>query len=321
MKRKIKRRRLARPADAFLPLALLLAALFGHGIPAVYLFGCMWGARLLALSTAGSLRAAFAMQPSMRDVQGSVKCALLTQPMGALLIAVLLRCLSTEWLQPKGIFLIAAGLLLNWEHVFHEYLYSAGDGSSALLSRLITAALTFAGLFLSETLPAALPIAAGASMLASCSIALVTGGGLKGRLNAGPLRAAPPFILQDLLYPAAFAGWMIALPKCLPEYHRPFDGLSLAPWDAAFFAGLALYSLCRTAFRRSPGESRPLNRALAIVSVIAVLLGICALLIVRGTADLPSAVTRLAQDIPVFATALLTAAVCGFALFGNAGRE
>ncbi len=321
MRKRPFRRRLTRPADAFLPAALLLASLFGHGIPAIYLFACLLGARLLALSTAGSLRAAFAMQPAMRDVQGSVKCALLMQPVGALLLAVLLRFVSAEWLRPDGLAFIGAGLLLNFEHVFYEYLYSAGDGGSALMSRLITAALVFAGLFLSETMTASLPIAAGAAMLASCAVALVTGGGLRGRMNACPLRAAPAFMLQDILYPAAFAGLMFALPGFLPVCHPSFDGISLAPWDAAFFSGLTLYTLCRTAFRRSPSESRPLNLALLVVSVIDVLLGAAAALILRAAIPLSDALDRIVRAVPTLSAALLLATLCALSLFGNFKKE
>lgn len=316
----MNRRLLVRPADAFLPLALLLAALFGHGMTAVYLFACLWGARILALSTAGSLRMAFALQPSMRDVQGSVKCALLAQPSGAALLALLLRCLSAEWLRPEGLAFLGAGLLLNLEHAFYEYLYSAGDGGSALLARLITAALTFAGLVLSETIPAALTIAAAASMLAVCAVALVVGGALKGKLNAQPLRSAPACILQDLLYPAAFAGLMLALPRFLPAFHRPFDGLSLAPWDASFFAGLAVYSLCRSTFRRSKSEARQMNIALPIVSAVGVLIALPALLRPKLSTALPTLNGYAFADLPVFGAALLLACLCGFALFGNAGK-
>ena len=310
-----------RPADAFLPAALLVAAFSRRGVPAVYLFGCLLGARLLALSTAGSLRAAFSLQPSMRDVQGSVKCALLAQPLGAALLTAALSLFSPEWLQPTGLAFIGGGLLLNLEHVFYEYLYSAGDGGSALLSRLITAALAFAGLYLSETMPAALPVSAGAAMLAACAVSLSVGGALKGRLNAQPLRSAPPFMLQDLAYPAAFSGMMLALSKRLPEYFPSPDGNALFPWDAAFFAGLALYNLCRTSFRRSPAESRALNLMLFIVSVAAVLIGGAALGIPHTTLALPDTVSGIVKIIPVFSAAVLSAALCGFALFGNIKRE
>lgn len=314
MKRRLTRRRLVRPADAFLPLALLGACLCGSGMAAVFLCLCVLGARLCALSTAGSLRAAFALQPSMRDVQGSVKCALLAQPVGALLLAGILRCVSAEWLEPEGLMYIGAGLLLNLEHVFYEYLYSAGDGNSALLSRLITAALAFAGILLSGTQPIALPLSAGLAALAACAVSLASGGALKGRMNARPLRCAPPFMLQDALYPLCFAGLMLLLPRVLPEL-APSEG-TLFPFDIAFFAGLALYSLCRSAFRRSKQEARPMNVALAIVSAAAVLAALPALLLPGAAASLPA----YAQAAPAVGGALLLAAACAFALFGNAGR-
>lgn len=321
MKRHMMRRRLIRPADALLPLALATAALLGHGAAAVRLFVCLWGARLLGLSTAGSLPMAFARQPSMRDVQGSVKCALLMQLVGAALAACGLRLLGPEWFKPEGLSFLGAGLLLDLEQVFYEYLYAAGDGSSAGVSRLITAALTFAGLCLSGTLPAAPAIAAAAALLASAAVALVIGGGLKGKINLETLACAPSGLLRDALYPAAFAALALLLPRYAPDIAAAPTLANPLPWDASFFIGLAAYSLCRSPFRRTKSEARPMNVALLVTLAVSLAITVPALLRPELLSGMPGLNGYRPTDLPVLGAAVLLACLCGFALFGNAGRE
>lgn len=308
MKKNLKRPRLARFADALLPLSLLIVAASGGALDCFYLTLCALGARLLALSTAGSVRAAFAEQPSMRDVRGSVKCALLMQPLGSAILAGILGAVSREWLTAGGLMWILAGLALNLEQVFYEYLYSAGDGRSAFLSRLITAALCGAGILLAGSRIWAVSVCCGLAALASCAVALATGGGLKGRINAGPIRCAPRFLLQDILYPAAYAGLSLWNPMGLFTNHTVIV--------SAFFAGLTVYSLCRTAFRRSHLEARPMNVALLIVAAACILAG-CAVLFLTLPAGLPTLVLKAWKAVPSASMAVLVAEICGFALFGN----
>ena len=321
MKRRLIRRHLVRPADALLPLAFAAAALLGHNATAVRLFVCLWGARLLGLSTAGSLPMAFARQPSMRDVQGSVKCALLMQFVGTALAAGLLRLLGPGWFEPAGLSLIGAGLLLNLEQVFYEYLYAAGDGSSAGVARLITAALTFAGLCLSDTLPAAPAIAASAALLASSAVALVIGGGLKGRLSPTPLACAPSGLLRDALYHAAFAALALLLPRYAPGIAAVPTWETSLPWDASFFIGLAAYSLCRSPFRRAKSEAGPMNVALLVTLAVTLAITVPVLLRPGLLNGLPGVNGYRLTDLPVLGAALILACLCGFALYGNAGRE
>ena len=309
MKKRLKRPRLVRIADALLLLSLLIASVRGHALDCFYLTLCALGTRLLALSTAGSVRAAFAEQPSMRDVRGSVKCALLLQPLGSAILAGILFAVRREWFTSQGFPWILAGLALNLEQVFYEYLYSAGDGRSAFLSRLITAVLCGAGILLSGTRAWSVSVTCGLAVLASCAVSLTAGGGLKGRINAGPVRCAPRFLLQDILYPAAFAGLALWNPGNIL--------FSKNVVCAAFFAGLTLYNLCRTAFRRSHLEARPMNVALLIAAILSILAG-CAALFLTLPSGCPSIFLSAWRAVPAAFAALLTAGICGFVMFGNA---
>ncbi len=314
MKKKLRRPMLVRPADALLPAALLAACAAQGREAALKLFAATLAVRLLGLSTAGSLRAAFALQPAMRDVRGSVKCALSLQCVGAALLA--LGCLACGALTAQSALLVAAGGLLNIEHVFYEYLYSAGDGRSAFISRLVTSALVLAGLALGRN--ATVSVTCGLSALAACAVALVVGGGLRGRINAQPLRSSPSYLLQDALYPAAFAGLAALNPGNIFGAGILFGGgnffASFAPLAAPFFAGLLLYSLCRSAFRRSRLEARPMNAALLAALALSVLLGGAGLLF-GGS----GAIFAALSPVPMYAAALILAAICGFSMFGNIG--
>ena len=314
MKKNLRKRRLIRWADGLLPLSLLLASALGMPRESLTLAVCTLAARLLALSTAGSVRAAFAYQPAMRDVRGSVKAALCLQPVGFLLSIALLAVFNRDWQNLHLLPFILAGLFLNLEQVFYEYLYSAGDGRIPFITRLITAALCCEGLSLAELNNASVSVICGLSCLASCVVALVIGNGLKVRINASPLRSSPRFMLQDALYPAAFAGLALWNPLGLFA-----DQTTIA---VAGFAGLTLYCLCCTTFRRSKLEAGPMNAVLGIVVAASALLG-CTAYLLRGKANVApaGALFDILSVIPAIAIALALGALCGFALFGNAGRE
>ena len=129
-----------------------------------------------------------------------------------------------------------------------------------------------------------------------------------GRINASPIRCAPRFLLQDALYPAAYVG------LCLWNPRGVFTGMRTIA--AAFFAGLILYNLCRTSFRRSHLEARPMNAALALTAVACLLAGGAALFL-SLPGELPALVLRGWKFVPAAAVAALLAEICGFALFGN----
>ena len=298
--------KLSRPADAFLPAALLISTVLGRDAVAFdFFFACML-VRLCSLATATGLRAAFARQPAMRYVQGSACTALIVQCAGA---AVALPILSA--LKPHPLPMVACGLLINIEHIFYEYMYAVGDGSSATLSRGITAALALTGLLLSapsgwnvENIALCQPIyplvTSGVSALAALVIGLCMGGRFRPKLNLQVFKVAPMAMLQAALYPA-LAVLITAVFNVLP-----------VATSAPLFAGLILYELCRTPFRRSPAEARPLNKALLVVSAICV------------TGLLPFALgLRFPQgypplnDVPFAFGALLLAALCAFCLYGS----
>ena len=305
----IKKRKspsVTRFSDALLPGSLLIAALLGREAVALCLFTALYAVKLCSLAAADGLRAAFARQPSMRYVQGSALLALLLQIPGAAVAALISRL---SGLNASYLPFIACGLLLNIEHVFYEYLFAAGDGRSATLCRGITALLTLAGLLLcappaAKTFPVGeyeavfLLIPCAASALVGLSISLASGGRLRPKLNAEVLRRAPASLLRTLLFPALA---IIALALLKPE---PFTALPL-------FAGLTLYAPCCAPFRRTPSESAGMNRLLLAVCGAAV---ICA--VIRG---LTSAFSPN-DDILLVCGGILLAALCAFALFGNARK-
>lgn len=302
---RIKRhpRLIVRPADALLPAVFLIAALLQREPMAFGLFTALYGVRLCALASANGLRAAFARQPSMRYVQGSMLLALGMQCAGAA-IAALLLLLTRQ--NPAYYPLIACGLLLNIEHVFYEYLYAAGDGRSAVMCRGITALLTLVGLLLCAPRSAgtALPadyeavyplVTSDAGALVGLAISLTAGGKFRPKFSPELLRQTPLSLLHTFLFPwLAVAGLLLARPE-------PFTALPL-------YAGLMLYEPCRAPFRRTPAESAAMNHALLIVCAVA---GICGAL-----RDLIAGFS-IADPFSLTCRGVILAALCTFTLFGN----
>ena len=288
---------LLRLPDALLPAALLAySALCPGDALAMRLYLAVFAVSLGSLFAARSARIAFARQPSMRDVRGSVKSALLMTLAGGG-VAAGAAALARKGSLPDIWPLIAAGTLLNIEHIFYEYMYAIGDSRSAALSRGLTALFAFAGLLLSNGRALWLAGAAAISALVALVVALVMGDGARGRPNDAIFRAAPRAALQTALYPAALAAVLLLRP---------------ARYSAAFFAGLALYELCKTPFRRTSMEARGFNRALLFIIVI------CAL----GTVPFAAGLITNARlsDVPVVCIAVLLAAVCALGLFGNINK-
>ena len=294
--------RLFRSSDALLAAALLVAALLGRGEIALRLYIALCAARLLALSANTALRTAFARQPSMRYVQGSVVLALLLQLPGAALAALLPTLFPA--LKPfLGLNFILCGLLLNIEHVFYEYLFAVGDGLSATLSRAVTAALMLVGLLLCapagsapEAVSAAwLLIACGVGAGVSLMVSLSLGGAFRPKLNGEVLKCAPRAMLGTALFPAlALSAFTLLLPA--------------VPAAVPLFAGLAVYEPWRTPFRRAPSETASMNRALLILCAAAAIVGMVCGLALRGA---------IAALIAATCGAVILAALCAFAMYGN----
>ena len=309
--RLIKKMRLVRVSDGFLPLAFLGACLFMKDqFVILMLAGALLAVQLAALSTSTALRAAFATQPSIRKVRGSVKAALLMQPLGgAIAAAASLAIMGGGWSGEHVPLFILGGVLLNIEHCFYEYLHATGDGRSASLTRAITAVLVFAGIMMtdpdrSDAMEWWIFGSTALAVLVSGVIGLSIGGPLKGGLNPQVLRCAP----RAMIYTAA--------PLLL----------LLTPWETEtfthVFAGWTLYELCRTPFRRSDTESRTMNRVLLIVCLAcAALIGI--LNIVAVQTSLQNLLPRKELYYNIIATlfALAVAAVMAFVLFGNVRKK
>ncbi len=294
-----QRPRLARMPDAFLPAALAAFCVLRPGDLSglkLYVAGLYLSA--FSLFAGRATRLAFAELPAIRRVRGSVKSALLLTLSGAAILAGVTRLVGQP--EPALYARIAAAALLNIEHIFYEYMYAIGDRRSAAMSRGLTALFTLAGLLLSDGEARWLAVMAALSALSALAVALVMGDGARGRPNTAVLRCAPRAALQTALYPAAALA-VVA-------------GFRLNCGPAPFFAGLSLYELCRTPFRRSPPEARPLNRALMIVCAVAAL-G----LVPFATGFFPGEAGFPPSDVPFALGALILASICAFALFGNAG--
>ena len=295
--------KIAKPADALLPLAFLIASLLGRSTTAIRLFLCFYAVKLCALATSDGLRRTFAGQPSMKSVQGSAILALILQCMGALIAGFIIPIFHWDpALRP----LIPCGLLLNIEHVFYEYLYAAGDDHGAAMYRSITALLTLTGLMLyapsaNDPVPlggretACLLIAIGLTLPVGFTVSLVLGGKIAPRMNPEALHAFPLSMFRVALYPfAALATLRMLMPAISPA--------------VPLFSGLILYSLCISPFRRTPRESKPLNRALLVAALIALSIGTIFHFIPENS---------LTAVVTPVCLCLMIAAACAFALYGN----
>ena len=303
MKKKHPFSYLFRPADILLPLAFLAASLLGRGAAALALFAALYAVKLCSLAASDGLRATFAAQPSVKYVQGSAIVALIAQLPGAALAALILHLIpGTRVLVP----LVPCGMLLNAEQVFCEYLYAIGDKKSAMFSRCITAGLTLLGLMLcmprnygaveiAAVDPAWPLITSALSACVGLVICIALGGKRDPKLNFEVMRRAPLSMLQAALCPALM---LAALTLLWPA----------GPVAAPLFAGLALYEACRTPFRRSPLESRPMNRLLLAVAAVAAVCGALSRLLPHGP---------LSDAVAMTSVALLIAALCAFGLYGS----
>ena len=265
MAKKLARKmQLIRPADAFLPLALLGGAIFGTPAMAFEYFFNYYVIRLLALATAPGLRIAFALQPSLQKVQGSVTSAVLMQTLGAALCDIGWVIYGNLTGNIPSTLAILVGFLLNIEHVFYEYLHAAGDSHSSVMCHALMSIFLLAGFILSRGWIIALLAFIG--MTVAIIISLTTIGPLKGEPNAQVFRSAPRAMLQAAAYIApSFAALFL---------FRHIGRWADAPLTsvAPFFAGWAVYSLCQSPFRRSALEAR------RFMPVLLVLMGLAALL-------------------------------------------
>lgn len=320
MKRRIARRaRLMRPTDGLLPLVLILVSALGRSSVAEKLYLSTLFPALFALASARGLRIAFSEQPSMRKVAGSVKLALALQFIGAQAFLVLDLIRNRGQFVLSNAIFIAVGMLLNIEHVFYEYLFATGDDASAVRVRVITAALAAAGIMM--TLPASggggLPYAlewllggAATAAVVSAVIGRGVGGRLRGRVNNRVLRCAPPAIVQSAIYPLM---WMMALMLLRPVM---FDALTAVP----FFAGLTVYELSRTPFRRNGRESKGFNIAMLIIALTGV--GLASIHYVPGAQDfLFSFIGKWSHEVPATGVMIAVAAMCAFGMYGGIGSR
>lgn len=314
-KKSIKGMRLVRPADGFLPLALIVTSALGKSTVSERLFMCALFPALFALASARGLRIAFSEQPSMRKVAGSVKLALLLQFVGAFAFLVVDLIRNHGQFVMTNMVYICAGMLLNIEHVFYEYLYATGDGTSAAFVRAITAALTAGGIMMTSAasgeglLPYSLEWLLGGAALSAVVAALIgrsVGGRLKGRFNNRVLKCAPHAMIQSAIYPVM---WLLAV-----QFLKPimYDGVTGVP----FFAGLLVYELSRTPFRRDAAHSKTFNIAmLAVVLVGGILIGLN--YVPEAQTYLSGIMGNWAHELAPTGVMLVAAALCAFGMYGS----
>lgn len=318
MKKKNRFKRcLLRPADGFLPLAFIVAAVLGKSTAAEQVYLNTLFPALFALATARGVRIAFSEQPSMRRVAGSVKLALALQFIGALAFMVVDLIRNQGQFVATSALYICAGMMLNIEHVFYEYLFATGDGVSATRVRAITATLTGAGILMTTdastggALPYALEWLLGGAALSAVLATFIggaIGGKLKGRVNNRVLKCAPLALVQSAVYPLM---WLLALMLLKPIM---FKGLTALP----FFAGLMMYELARTPFRRTGRESKALNIAMLCVALVGAIL--ISLSYVPTAQDVIQGILgKWAHELPALGVMLVISAVCGFGMYGSIG--
>ena len=209
---------------------------------------------------------------------------------------------------------IAAGMLLNKEHVFYEYLYATGDAASATRLRTITAALTCAGIMMTTEagggpLPHNMQWLIGAAALSaglSAFIGRSIGGRMKGKFNNRVLKCAPMAMVQSAVYPVM---WLLALMLLRPIM---FQSLTAVP----FFLGLMVYELSRSPFRRSHMEAKGFN----IAMLVTVLVG-AVMIALQFVPSAQAIFGSWGHEIPAAGVMLIAAAVCAFGMYGNVGNS
>lgn len=283
--------RLSRVPDALVPAALLGASALGRGDQAAVLYLCVLAVHLLSLGASHGVRAAFARQTSVRAVRGSVLCGGMLQ----ITASIILVFLSYYLYDLRYIPWIIAGLSLNIEHMFYEYLCAMGDGYSAAMCHVLTALFTFAGLLLGTDGEAAFYAAVATSIPAAVSVVIsLYIHGLSVRFNAQVIGRGPRAMIYSAFYPLAVA--VIAALcriKCL---------------SVPFFAGLIVYAFCRTPYRRSRVESRRMNLLLFSLSVLAATCTVASSCFCK---------TETPQIVFTTCGALLLSSLCSFIAFGK----
>lgn len=315
MKKNNNKMRMLRPADGFLPLALIITSVLGRSTASEKLFMCALFPALFALASARGLRIAFSEQPSMRKVAGSVKLALALQFVGAFAFLVIDLIRNHGQFVMTNTIYICAGMLLNIEHVFYEYLYATGDGTSAAFVRAITAALTAGGIMMTSVasgdglLPYGLEWLLGGAALSAVVAALIgrgIGGKFKGRFNNRVLKCAPPAMIQTAIYPVM---WLLALQFLNPLM---YDGVTGVP----FFSGLLVYELSRTPFRRDAAHSKTFNIAMLVVVLIGgILIGLN--YVPQAQIYLSNIMSNWAHELAPTGVMLVAAALCAFGMYGS----
>ena len=286
--------RLSRYPDTLIPAALLSASILGQGKRALLLYACALAIHLFSLGASHGIRAAFASQMTLKSVRGSVMCAFLLQITGFIILLFLSYFGYNSCYSMLFPFLIA-GVSLNIEHMFYEYLYAMEDKYSAAMCHGLTFLFTITGLLLDagRDISLFIPITTTISAIVSVVVSTVIHG-LSGKLNARVIRCAPRAMIYSAFYPSLFAITVL--------FFR-IDSLSVP-----FFTGLTIYEFCRTPYRRSSMESRMMNLFLFVLSVFAGICMVMSFCLYGNTAS---------QTVFFSCFTVIIASICSFVMFGR----
>ena len=255
------KRRLMRPGAAFFPLALLISALFGDELT-VFLFLLLWYAlQITTLAAPEAFRNAAAREPGVRRVGRRFWGGIMQCLLGGALLIVPIAMLSRElMLQNDLVVLAGSAFLIIIEQMFEERMFALSRNVDGTLMSLISNALLTVGLmFTGADDPGLLqnpwlPGCCGAAALIAAVLTFVLAGGKGFTLLPVNCGFAPKAMLQVFLYPAAVTAASIVLKVAVDARH--------------ILAGLILWQLSRTVYRRARTESKPLDWLLTVACAV-----------------------------------------------------
>ena len=253
------KRRLERPAELFVPLALLIPALAGQaGTVAAVAAACALG-RLCTSCAAEAFRCAAAQEISPQRVRGAWSGALLaTLTLSVAALSYVPRAwvwlLAKPLAQGTWLALWGIGTCLPIARLADGHLRAVGEGGTAALSAFLRAILLAAGAFCGlQWAAGAAAVAAAVALVLACTV----GGSPLARPNAAAIACAPTAMWRALSYP------LPALLLVAGFWQRG------AGWAVAgYLLGMAAYTCVATPFRRQGRENASLHMVLVVPAAI-----------------------------------------------------
>ena len=251
----MKRHIISRPARALLPAALAVCSLF---IPVISrlslrLMMAILMSRLFSLASGAAFRITAGSVVNDARLRGNFITALISAAVGGA-ISVTVCLLPIPYISCIGMWMAITGALINIAQLCCDRFYAAFDSFSPSLFDIIIAALTIAGLLMSEGVAWLLPGCVLAAVVAGFMlvIGLRSGSGIKPGFAI--IKNSPIAILNSVL----FQGTIVVLSQ--------FLGVS-AIGTTITLAAVALLELCESPFRRNLAESSPVTIAISLCAI------------------------------------------------------